>query len=80
MGGRSRARRSITSLVFSATSIESTHGRSRLASPAVPGASSLFVTLTASHPVRGHPLEHALDTRLFVPLSRDQRFAESPHP
>ncbi|MHB8812485.1 MAG: lytic transglycosylase domain-containing protein [Steroidobacteraceae bacterium] len=52
----------------------------RLASSAVPGASSLFVTLTASHPVRGHPLEHAVDTRLFVPLSRHRRFAESPHP
>jgi Transglycosylase SLT domain len=51
-----------------------------LASPPVPGASSLFVTCTASHPVREHPLEHARDTRLFVPLSRDQRFAESPHP
>jgi hypothetical protein len=52
----------------------------RLESPAVPGVSSLFVTLAASHPVRGHSLEHALDTRLFVPLSRDQRFAESTHP
>lgn len=51
-----------------------------LASSAVPGANSLFVTLTARHPVRGHPLEHALDTRLFVPISRDQRLAESPHP
>jgi len=45
----------------------------RLASPAVPGARPLFVTLTASHSVRGHPLEHALDRRLFVPLSRSMR-------
>ncbi len=51
----------------------------RLAPPAVPGSSPLFVTLTAGHPVRRRPLERALETRLFVPLSRDQRFAESPH-
>jgi hypothetical protein len=49
------------------------------ASRAVAGASPLFVTLTTSHPVRGHPLEHSPDTRLFVPLSRDQRLTESPH-
>jgi hypothetical protein len=53
---------------------------SHLASPAAPGARSIFVTVTASHPAREHPLEHALDTRLFVPLSRDQRTAESPQP
>lgn len=49
----------------------------RLASPAVSGASSIFVTLTASDPARGHPLDHAFDTRLFVPLSRDQLVTES---
>ena len=53
---------------------------SRIASPTAPGARSIFVTLTASHPARGHRLEHLLDTRLFVPLSRDQRTAESPQP
>lgn len=46
----------------------------RLASPAVPGASAIFVTLTASHPARGHPL----DTRLFVSLSHN--LTESSHP
>jgi hypothetical protein len=51
-----------------------------LASHAAPGARSIFVTLTASHPAREHPLEHSLDTRLFVPLSRDQQLAESPQP
>lgn len=52
----------------------------RFSSPAMSGASSLFVALTARHPVRRHPLEPALDTRLFVPLTRDQRLAESSHP
>lgn len=47
----------------------------RLASPAVPGARPLFVTLTASNPARGQPLEHALDTRLFVPLSHGRHSA-----
>jgi hypothetical protein len=47
----------------------------RVASPAVPGASPLFVTLTASHPVRAHPLGRALDTRLFVPLSHERQSA-----
>jgi hypothetical protein len=51
-----------------------------LASPPAPGASSIFVTLTARHLTRGHSLEHALDTGLFVPLSRDERFTESSHP
>jgi len=51
----------------------------RLVPPAVLGARSLFVTLTPNYPVRGHSLEHAPNTGLFVPLSRDQRVAESPH-
>ena len=53
---------------------------SHVASPAAPRASSIFVTLTTSHPARGHRLEHVLDERLFVPLSRDQPTAESPQP
>lgn len=47
----------------------------RLASPAVSGASPLFVTLTASRPVGEPSVEHALDTRLFVPLSQARQSA-----
>lgn len=51
-----------------------------LASLAAPGESPIFVTLTVRHSVRPHPLKHALDRKRVVPVSCDQRFAESSYP
>ena len=79
--GRPLPRETLDYIVRVQRDIDRIESRSpRLASLAEPGASSLFVTLTVSHSVRGHPLEHAVDTRLFVPLSGDQRIDELPHP
>lgn len=79
--GRPLPRETLDYIVRVQRDIDGIESRSpRLASLAGPRASSLFVALTVSHSVRGHPLEHAVDARLFVPLSGDQRINESPHP
>lgn len=48
-----------------------------VSSPVAPAASALFVELATKQPIPDRPSDHQLDSRLFVPLSRDLQTAKS---